>query len=143
MQIGNVIHEIVIVAWAEVSRRLVAAADRRKPVNGDDGKSLQLRGCHAGVKAVRGDGRLEVAGVRMSKIAIPTDAKIVHPVGVRGPGPTVGRELGFQTADGVKNLLRVTRAAVLANRVTGPPEVGSRERVVVAGMPVDFDIHII
>ena len=67
---------------------------------------------------------------------IPTDACIVHPGGVRGPGPTSGEELGAHLAGRVKNLLGVSR--VLADRVTVPEEVGTSEGVVVAGMVIDF-----
>src|SRR5580704_11258537 len=129
MQPGNVIHDIEIVPWAEVSRRLGTATGAGAEIgDGDERKSLQLRVRHARVEPVTGDGRLKVAGLRIAKVVIPTEAHIVHPGGVRGPGPTGGEELGAHRPDAIKLRQRVL-PVIAAGRVASTVEVASSERV--------------
>ena len=89
------------------------------------------------VHAVSAGGRQEVAGLCIAKVVIPTEAQIVYPGGVRGPGPTGGEELGAHLADAIKLRQRVIRV-IAAGRVAATVEVASSERVVVGGVIIHF-----
>ena len=88
-----------------------------------------------------GDRGLVVGNVDEAVEAVPADAQVVYPTGIRRPGPARGQKLGSQTACLAEE--RLGANGILANGVTCPVEIGTGDSVVIVDVVVELPNAII
>src|SRR5260370_28041002 len=141
---GNVIHNIVIFARAIVFRQILIAAQLRESIDGNRREAAEDRIRHARVDPITAQRCCDVVYVIEAMMEIPAEPQIVHPSGIRGPGPARGDKLGPESRVVPKRGLRDSRVGLtLGERGAVAEKIRSGPGVMIAQMMIHLAVDVI
>src|SRR5260370_24867197 len=141
---GNVIHNIVIFARAIVFRQILIAAQLRESIDGNRREAAEDRIRHARVDPITAQRCCDVVYVIEAMMEIPAEPQIVHPSGIRGPGPARCDKLGPESRVVPKRGLRDSRVGLtLGERLAVAEEVRPRQRMMIARMGINLTKDVV
>src|SRR5690349_10263482 len=138
------IHKIVVLGRAIRFRQICIAAYLRETIDLNCREAAQYRICYPRVYAVAAGGNAAVVYDIEAMMEIPAEPEIIHPGGIRGPGPARGHKLRPESRVVPEIGLRDSRVRyALCESGTVPEEIRSSHRMMIAQVVIDLTEDVI